>query len=88
MGLLKEEETKVTWEMLDTNDLVPTLNDIEQSGATEVKFITHHPVQPSFASTYSGNQCSRDKWTIVTRTINAAPGIRPAAATEERLIMV
>ena len=86
--LIKEEETKVTWEMLDTNDLVPTLNDIEQSGVREVKFIIHHPVQPSFASTYKGNQCSRDAWTIVTRTINTAPGIRAAAATEERLIMV
>ena len=40
----------MTWEMMDTNDLVPTLNDIEQSGTVrEVKFIIHHPVPPSFA---------------------------------------
>ena len=79
----------MTWEMMDTNDVVPTLNDIELSGVREVKFIIHHPVPPSFASTYSGNQCSRDTWTIArTRTTNTAPGIRTAAATEERLIMV
>ena len=34
--LIKEEETKVTWEMLDTNDLVPTLNDIELNGVEDV----------------------------------------------------
>ena len=78
----------MTWEMLNTNDLVPTLNNIELSGEKEVKFIIHHPVQPSFASTYSGNQCSRDMWTIVTHSINTAPGIRAAAATQERRILV
>jgi hypothetical protein len=75
--LIMEEESNVTWEMLDTNDLITTLNDIERSGLREVKFIIHHPEQPSFASTYRGEQCSHDTWTIIARAISTAAEVEP-----------